>query len=175
MVLALLCACSGAGAVDSTPIRTTDSDADTDGDTDADADGDTDADTDGDGDTDADTDGDSDSDSDVDCGQDGICELVVEGIGTVSVNPSTPHSLVLTGGPGSIAVEDIHVADGCCPTPTGTATADARTLQVFPIYDLSADPCDCYTGLTVTYVLREVPAGTWTVVSTDASAVVTVP
>jgi len=60
-----------------------------------------------------------------------------------------------------VEVVDHHFADGCCPTVTVTAVASQRTSAIEPAYSVTDDLCDCYTGLTLSYTLSCVPAGTW--------------
>ncbi|MFZ5479942.1 MAG: hypothetical protein ACOZNI_24470 [Myxococcota bacterium] len=145
----------------------TDTDTDTDGDTDTDADTDTDTDTDAD--ADADTDADTDTDTDTDL------VFVVRDVVVSMTDPTGPHVLSATcPGDDTIDVEDVHFADGCCPEWAEVAL-EVDGEVVTATYTLGPDPCDCYTGLTLTYTIANVPSGDWTVRQGDAEAGCTIP
>lgn len=104
------------------------------------------------------------------------CELSVTDIVLGVANPSDPHTIRATvGGDGSVAVEDYHLADGCCPTVAVTAWLDPGTSLVTPVYALTDDFCDCYTGLSLQYTISGLPSGTYTLGSADAETTFTVP
>jgi hypothetical protein len=111
---------------------------------------------------------------DTDCGEGGFCDLPVSDIALSYANPTAPHVLRATSGAGTISVEDIHFADGCCPEVSVYAVASMRSAIVEATYSRTDDLCDCYTGLALSYTLSCVPAGTWELRQGDASATVTV-
>jgi hypothetical protein len=115
------------------------------------------------------------STSDPDCGEDGLCELLVTDVSLGGADPTDPHTLTATAsGAHTVAVVDHHFADGCCPDASVAAVASLRNNRIDVSYALTDDPCDCFTGLTLTYTLSGVPSGTFELAAGGVSTTVTV-
>ena len=75
---------------------------------------------------------------------------------------------------GTILVEHYAVKTGCCPTFTASATYDQSTAMIDVDYAFVDDFCDCICALDVSYAVSGVPAGDWTLTTSNAQTTITI-
>ena len=111
----------------------------------------------------------ADDDDDLGPCESGDCELtVVEAEAGCDLlpepDPMPPDGvLVSSPAPGQIRVLHFDHSEGCCPEISVSAVGSLDDRFIAVEVDLSKDFCDCICVLDVTYLLGDVPAGTWTV------------
>jgi hypothetical protein len=128
-------------------------------------------------DTDTGKDSGQDTDDKGDCTGDAVCAIVVENAMLTdceSDSGSIPTMTVTQTGPGALDVAHYSASVGCCPEFSATAELDPSAKTLTMTYSFENDSCDCVCALDLSYSLVDVPAGTWTLKTSNLDQEVTV-
>ena len=86
--------------------------------------------------------------------------------------PPPGGALINTPELNTISVLDLDHSQGCCPERTDvTATVMSDGASIELEYSIMDDFCDCICGLDVSYLITDVPPGTWTLLLPGGSEI----
>jgi hypothetical protein len=116
-------------------------------------------------------------DTDDGCDGGAACDIVVENaavVGCESDSGTIPSLSVNQTGPGALDITHYSARTGCCPEFSASAELDSSAKTLTVSYAFENDLCDCICALDVSYSLVDVPAGTWTLKTSNLDQEVTV-